>query len=99
MGRFNMAAKINSTIAEIYETESPDKPRSIKHHQVAADFYKGEEAKSSATKCLIRVAQVCFSNTRLYNSTNFSFPPNLVTTDEQLTFLRKLQHTKLTIRL
>lgn len=60
MGRFNMAAKINSTIAEIYETESPDKARSIKHHQVAADFYKGEEAKSSATKCLIRVAQVKF---------------------------------------
>lgn len=55
-----MAAKINSTIAEIFETESPDKTRSIKHHQIAADFYKGEEAKSSATKCLIRVGQVSF---------------------------------------
>lgn len=58
MGRFNMAAKINSTIAEIYETELPDKLRCIKHHQIAADFHNGEEAKSSATKCLIRVAQV-----------------------------------------
>ncbi|KAI6227503.1 Aromatic-di-Alanine repeat protein [Aphelenchoides fujianensis] len=58
MGRFNMAAKVHSTIAEIYETEAPNKEQCIKHHQIAADFYKGEEAKSSATKCLIRVAQL-----------------------------------------
>jgi len=58
MGRFNMAAKIHTTIAEIYETESPDKEKCVKHHQIAADFYKGEEAKSSATKCLIRVGQL-----------------------------------------
>jgi orotate phosphoribosyltransferase len=34
MGRFNMAAKINSTIAEIFEMEAPDKARCIKHHQI-----------------------------------------------------------------
>jgi alpha-soluble NSF attachment protein len=58
MGRFNMAAKLQTTIAEIYETELPDKQKCAKHYQIAADFYKGEESKSSATKCLIRVAQV-----------------------------------------
>uniref|UniRef100_A0A158R5L3 C2H2-type domain-containing protein n=1 Tax=Syphacia muris TaxID=451379 RepID=A0A158R5L3_9BILA len=48
MGRFNMAAKNHCTIAELYENECPDK---------AADYYKGEESKSSATKCLLKVAQ------------------------------------------
>lgn len=58
MGRFNMAAKSHTTIAEIYENESPNKEECIKHYQTAADFYKGEEAKSSATKCLVKVAQL-----------------------------------------
>ncbi|CAD5224867.1 unnamed protein product [Bursaphelenchus okinawaensis] len=58
MGRFNMAAKVHTTIAEIYETDSPDKQLCAKHYQIAADFYKGEESKSSATKCLVKVAQV-----------------------------------------
>lgn len=58
MGRFNMAAKTHTTIAEIYETDAPNKPECIKHYQQAADFYKGEEAKSSATKCLLKVAGI-----------------------------------------
>jgi len=58
MGRFNMAAKVNSTIAEIYESEAMDKACCIKHHQIAADFLKGEEAKNSANKSLLRVAQI-----------------------------------------
>ncbi|CAI5452166.1 unnamed protein product [Caenorhabditis angaria] len=57
MGRFTMAAKNHVTIAELYESELPDKELSIKHYQQAADYYKGEEQKSSASKCLIKVAQ------------------------------------------
>ncbi|XGW02749.1 hypothetical protein V3C99_014629 [Haemonchus contortus] len=57
MGRFNMAAKNHVTIAELFETECPDTEQCIQHYQKAADYYKGEESKSSATKCLIKVAQ------------------------------------------
>lgn len=57
MGRFNMAAKNHVTMAELYETECPDTEQCIQHYQKAADYYKGEESKSSATKCLIKVAQ------------------------------------------
>lgn len=57
MGRFNMAAKNHVTIAELYEAELPDKEQCINHYQKAADYYKGEEAKSSASKCLLKVAQ------------------------------------------
>uniref|UniRef100_A0A1I7YFK1 Alpha-soluble NSF attachment protein n=1 Tax=Steinernema glaseri TaxID=37863 RepID=A0A1I7YFK1_9BILA len=57
MGRFNMAAKNHTTIAELYETEQPDMEKCMEHYQKAADFYKGEESKSSATKCLVKVAQ------------------------------------------
>ncbi|KHN82927.1 Alpha-soluble NSF attachment protein [Toxocara canis] len=57
MGRFNMAAKNHCTIAELYENECPDMAQCMAHYQKAADFYKGEESKSSATKCLIKVAQ------------------------------------------
>ncbi len=58
MGRFNMAAKNHVTIAELFETESPDVDQCMVHYQKAADYYKGEESKSSATKCLVKVAQV-----------------------------------------
>jgi len=58
MGRFTMAAKTHMTIAELYEGEYPDKQRCMEHYQKAADYYKGEEAKSSASKCIIKVAMV-----------------------------------------
>uniref|UniRef100_A0A0N4ZJW4 Alpha-soluble NSF attachment protein n=1 Tax=Parastrongyloides trichosuri TaxID=131310 RepID=A0A0N4ZJW4_PARTI len=57
MGRFNMAAKYHLTMAELYESEYPDVEKCMYHYEKAADFYKGEEAKSSATKCSIKVAQ------------------------------------------
>lgn len=56
MGRFNMAAKGHTTIGELY-TEF-DKEKAMKEYEKAADFHKGEESKSSATKCLLNVAQV-----------------------------------------
>ncbi|GMS79612.1 hypothetical protein PENTCL1PPCAC_1787, partial [Pristionchus entomophagus] len=58
MGRFNMAAKVHVTIAELFETECPDMEQCIAHYQKAADYYKGEESKSSATKCLVKVAML-----------------------------------------
>ncbi|GMR58306.1 hypothetical protein PMAYCL1PPCAC_28501, partial [Pristionchus mayeri] len=58
MGRFNMAAKVHVTIAELYESECPDMEKCIFHYQKAADYYKGEESKSSATKCLVKVAMM-----------------------------------------
>lgn len=51
-----MAAKNHVSIAELYETELPDKEQCVKHYQQAADYYKGEEQKSSASKCLVKVA-------------------------------------------
>ena len=52
-----MAAKHHATVAEIYEREQPDVCKAIAHYERAADFYKGEESKSSANKCLLKVAQ------------------------------------------
>ncbi|CEF68743.1 Soluble NSF attachment protein [Strongyloides ratti] len=58
MGRFSMAAKEHFRMAELYDSDFPDKEKAMFHYEKAADFYKGEEAKSSATKCLNRVAQI-----------------------------------------
>ena len=70
MGRFTMAAKNHTTIAELYvlsipkyygfryEKDLPDLDKCVQHYQKAADYYKGEESKSSATKCLVQVAKV-----------------------------------------
>uniref|UniRef100_A0A183BN77 Alpha-soluble NSF attachment protein n=1 Tax=Globodera pallida TaxID=36090 RepID=A0A183BN77_GLOPA len=55
MGRFNMAAKAHTTIAELYE-EQKCKEKAVDQYQKAADMYKGEEQRSSAAKCLIKVA-------------------------------------------
>ncbi|KAK3595950.1 hypothetical protein CHS0354_032463 [Potamilus streckersoni] len=57
MGRFTIAAKHHMTIAEIYETDLADIEKAISSYEQAADYYKGEESKSSANKCLLKVAQ------------------------------------------
>ncbi|OWF43827.1 alpha-soluble NSF attachment protein-like [Mizuhopecten yessoensis] len=56
MGRFSIAAKHHVNIAEIYETELVDIEKAITSYEQAADYYKGEESKSSANKCLVKVA-------------------------------------------
>lgn len=70
MGRFNMAAKAHMTIAEIYEAAlgggegakttvlAPEviKDNAMSNYKKAADYYKGEEQRSSAAKCLIKEA-------------------------------------------
>jgi alpha-soluble NSF attachment protein len=84
MGRFNMAAKTHTTIAEVYETEAPNKEQCLYHYQKAADYYKGEEAKSSATKCLIKVAMVYMVNVTKGENFVFRSQPSLNNTERQL---------------
>jgi len=57
MGRFTIAAKHHQTVAELFESEAADLDRAIQHYEKAADYFKGEESNSSATKCLVKVAQ------------------------------------------
>lgn len=57
MGRFTIAAKHHQTVAELFESEAADLDKAIQHYETAADYFKGEESNSSATKCLVKVAQ------------------------------------------
>jgi len=57
MGRFTIAAKHHQTVAELFESEAADLDCAIQHYETAADYFKGEESNSSATKCLVKVAQ------------------------------------------
>lgn len=59
MGRFAIAAKHYMEMAEMYEQEPADLIKSSDYYQKAADFYQGEESKSSANRCLLKVAQYC----------------------------------------
>ena len=44
-------------MAELFEKEAADLDKAIQHYETAADYFKGEESNSSATKCLVKVAQ------------------------------------------
>lgn len=57
MGRFTTAAKHHISIAEIYESDLVDFEKTVLHYQTAADYYTGEESKTSANRCLLKVAQ------------------------------------------
>ncbi|KRY87111.1 Alpha-soluble NSF attachment protein [Trichinella pseudospiralis] len=57
MGRFTMAAKYYMSVAELYEVECNDPEKAMHYYEKAADYYKGEESKSSANKCMLKVAQ------------------------------------------
>ncbi|CAI8041511.1 Beta-soluble NSF attachment protein [Geodia barretti] len=58
MGRFTMAARYHSNIAEICESELGDFEQAITHYEQAADYYKGEDSTGSANKCLLKVAHM-----------------------------------------
>lgn len=58
MGRFNMAAKYHTNVGEIFEEKNVDVDKAIYHYERAADYYKGEESKSSANKVLVKVANL-----------------------------------------
>lgn len=57
MGRFAIVARTHQTIAEIYEAQT-DFDRGMKHYELAADFFKGEDSNSSAKKCMVKVAEL-----------------------------------------
>jgi alpha-soluble NSF attachment protein len=57
-GRFTMAARYHSNIAEICESELVDFEQAITHYEQAADYYKGEDSTGSANKCLLKVAHM-----------------------------------------
>lgn len=59
MGRFSLAARYLSTVAEIYETEILDFEQAISNYEQSADFFKGEDSVGSANKCLVKVAHMC----------------------------------------
>lgn len=102
MGRFTMAAKTHMTIAELYEGEFPDKQHCMEHYQKAADYYKGEEAKSSASKCIIKVAMVSelgLLGLKIHSPLKphiCSWPPSWGNTARQWTSSRRLPSTKQT---
>ncbi|KAK4537118.1 hypothetical protein CDCA_CDCA11G3143 [Cyanidium caldarium] len=66
-GRFGMAARLAKEVAEIHEVltqdETPDSNSTARSlavaeaYQRAADLYLGEEARSHANSCLLKVAQ------------------------------------------
>uniref|UniRef100_A0A915HV87 Alpha-soluble NSF attachment protein n=1 Tax=Romanomermis culicivorax TaxID=13658 RepID=A0A915HV87_ROMCU len=57
MGRFTMAAKHHQSMAEIFENDLSDLDQAVYNYEKAADYFKGEESKSAANKCLLKVAQ------------------------------------------
>lgn len=54
-GRFHIAAKHQKEIAEIYEGEG-DLKNAISAYNKAAEWFEGEDSKSSATACKLKVA-------------------------------------------
>nr|XP_002119495.1 alpha-soluble NSF attachment protein-like [Ciona intestinalis] len=56
MGRFTIAAKHHMSIAELYEADALNIEKAIAHYEKAADYYDGEDSKSSANKCWLKVA-------------------------------------------
>ncbi|OQV16435.1 Beta-soluble NSF attachment protein [Hypsibius exemplaris] len=58
MGRFSMAAKTLVSMAEICEAEPlRDIPQAVGYYEKATDYYQGEESKSQAQPCMLKVAQ------------------------------------------
>jgi len=64
-GRLTQAAKMSKEVAELYENEELEDPEksavvsAIDHYQQAAELFALEEAKSSASQCWIKVAELC----------------------------------------
>ncbi|KAI9179420.1 vesicular-fusion protein S17 [Blastocladiella emersonii ATCC 22665] len=55
-GRFQMAAKHQKTIAEIYESDLVDLEKAMAAYETAAEWFQGEEASALANGCLLKVA-------------------------------------------
>ena len=57
MGKFNMAAKIQKEIGELYEAEA-ETEKAIEAYQTSADYHLAEENNSHANQMLLKVAQL-----------------------------------------
>ncbi|KAJ1516618.1 hypothetical protein HMI54_008776 [Coelomomyces lativittatus] len=55
-GRFQMAAKHQKTIAEIYENDLMDLEKSMQAYETAAEWFQGEDAPALANGCLLKIA-------------------------------------------
>jgi len=58
MGRFSMVAKHHQIIAELYEAKDGDLDKAMKHYEMAAEYFKGEDSNSSAKKCMLKIAEI-----------------------------------------
>jgi len=54
-GKFNMAAKYEKDLAEMYEAEL-DITNALKHYEIAAEYFENENSPSAANQCLLKVA-------------------------------------------
>jgi len=54
-GKFNMAAKYEKELAEMYEAEL-DTTNSLKHFEISAEYFENENSPSAANQCLLKVA-------------------------------------------
>eukprot|EP00188_Purpureofilum_apyrenoidigerum_P002573 Plantae.Rhodophyta-Purpureofilum_apyrenoidigerum.ctg26400.p1 GENE.Plantae.Rhodophyta-Purpureofilum_apyrenoidigerum.ctg26400~~Plantae.Rhodophyta-Purpureofilum_apyrenoidigerum.ctg26400.p1 ORF type:complete len:328 (+),score=91.13 Plantae.Rhodophyta-Purpureofilum_apyrenoidigerum.ctg26400:82-984(+) len=57
LGRFQQCAKLNKEMAEIYESNE-DTEKAIDRYTKAADFWDGEDAKSNANTCRVKIAEL-----------------------------------------
>ncbi|KAJ3354701.1 hypothetical protein GGF32_002380 [Allomyces javanicus] len=57
-GRFQMAAKHQKTVAEIYETDLVDLEKAMTAYETAAEWFQGEDASALANNCLTKVAHL-----------------------------------------
>jgi len=55
-GKFNMAAKYEKEIAELYEGNA-DLENAMKHYETAADYFDSENSPSASNNCQLKVAQ------------------------------------------
>ncbi|KAL9644155.1 hypothetical protein ABK040_005619 [Willaertia magna] len=57
-GKFATAAKYEKEVAELCEKDE-DYETALIHYKAAADFYEGENQKSSANQCIVKLAHIC----------------------------------------
>jgi alpha-soluble NSF attachment protein len=57
IGRFATAAKLEKELAELCEEEE-NFEAALQHYQTAADYFDGENQKSSANQCIVKVAHL-----------------------------------------
>lgn len=57
LGRFTFAARLHQSIAEMCEGDT-NLETAVQHYEQAAEYFNGEENRSSAVRCLLKVAHL-----------------------------------------